>query len=154
LGKGENRGRWCIQLKEWKQRMGADEHQTLLERERLNAIGKRIIGCAYAVGNVLGAGFLEKIYENALAHELRKTGLSVATQFPISVHYDGVIVGEYLADLLVEQRILIELKAVKDLDDIHVAQCMNYLKATGLQVCLLINFGASRVVVKRIVNRF
>jgi GxxExxY protein len=106
------------------------------------------------VGNTLGSGFLEKVYENALAHELRKAGLTVKQQHSLKVHYDHVIVGEYAADLLVEGAILVELKAIRALDDVHFAQCMNYLKATGLQVCLLVNFGRPRVEVKRIVNQF
>ncbi|HEX9023562.1 MAG TPA: GxxExxY protein [Geobacteraceae bacterium] len=117
-------------------------------------ITERIIGCAYTVANTLGAGFLEKVYENALAHELRKAGLEAKQQFPVTVHYDGIVAGEYVADLLVEGNVLVELKAVKALDGVHMAQCMNYLKATGLRVCLLINFGAPRIEVKRILNGF
>jgi GxxExxY protein len=125
-----------------------------LSREELNEITRRVIGCAYAVSNGLGAGFLEKVYENALVHELRKAGLQVEQQAPIDVYYDGVIVGEYVADLLVEGEVLIELKAVKALDDIHRAQCLNYLKATGRRICLLINFGNPRVEIERIVLNF
>ena len=102
----------------------------------------------------MGAGFLEKVYENALAHELRKLGICVEQQAAIEVRYDNVIVGDYVADLVVERSVLVELKAVKALDDVHFAQCMNYLKATGLKVCLLINFGFPKVQVKRIVNNF
>jgi len=112
-----------------------------------------IIGCAYRIANVLGNGFLEKVYENALAHELRKRGLQVEQQRAIPVYYDKVVVGDYFADLLVEGNILVELKTVKNIEDVHRAQCIHYLKATGLQVCLLINFGAPRVQIKRIVNR-
>ena len=129
--------------------MSNDEH-----REELNKITEKIIGCAYAVASCLGSGFLEKVYENALAHEIRKTGMVVLQQHGIQVIYDTVIVGEYVVDLLVEQSILIELKAVKTLDNIHQAQCMNYLKATGYHVCLLINFGSPKIEVKRIVNQF
>ena len=123
-------------------------------RLELDQMTEKIIGCAYAVSNTLGSGFLEKVYENALAHELRKTGLTVAQQHDILVRYDGVVVGEFTADLLVEERVLVELKAAKALDDIHAAQCLNYLKATGLHVCLLLNFGKPRVEVKRIVLSF
>jgi len=111
-----------------------------------------IIGCAYNVANVLGNGFLERVYENALAHELRKKGLLVEQQHPMSVQYDGVTVGEYLADLLVEAKVLVELKAVKQIEDIHKAQCINYLKVTGLEICLLINFGTPKVQIKRLMN--
>jgi len=111
-----------------------------------------IIGCAYAVANTLGHGFLEKVYENALAHELHKKGLRTEQQTAITVYYDRVVVGEYVADLLVEGNILIELKTIKQIDDVHKAQCLNYLKATGLGLCLLINFGVPKVQVKRIIN--
>ncbi len=117
----------------------------------LNSISERIIGCAYRVSNTIGSGFLEKVYENALAHELRKSGLGVEQQKPIQVLYDGIVVGDYMADLLVEKCVLVELKAAKGLDEIHFAQCLNYLKATGLGLCLLINFGTFKVQVKRIV---
>ena len=120
--------------------------------ERLNELTRRIIGCAYAVSNELGAGFLEKVYENALQHELGKAGLCVQQQQPIQVHYDGIVVGEYLADLVVESAVLVELKAVKAFDDVHFAQCINYLKATGMQICLLLNFGQPKIEIKRFVN--
>jgi GxxExxY protein len=115
-----------------------------------NKIIEKIIGCAYQISNSLGVGFLEKIYENALVHELRKNNLVVQQQFPIRVNYDGVIVGDYTADLLVENNVLVELKAVKELDKVHEAQCINYLKATGFKVCLLINFGKSKIDVVRL----
>lgn len=123
-------------------------------RLELNKITERIIGCVYMVGNTLGNGFLEKVYENTLAHELRKAGLQVVQQYGIQVHYDGIVVGEFAADLLVERCVLVELKAVKALDEIHMAQCLNYLKATGLSVCLLINFGQPKVQIKRLVKNF
>jgi GxxExxY protein len=99
----------------------------------VNRLSERIIGCAFRVLNTLGAGFLEKVYENALAHELRKNGLAVAQQQGISVRYDGIVVGEYAVDLLVEEIIIIELKAIKALDNAHMAQCLNYLKAADLR---------------------
>jgi GxxExxY protein len=120
------------------------------ELEKLNPITEKIIGCSYAVGNALGAGFLERVYENALAHELQKTGLKVQQQHPIKVWYDDIVVGDYVADLLIEDCILVELKAVKALDEIHSAQCLNYLRATGLRLCLLLNFGNRRVEIKRL----
>lgn len=122
--------------------------------EELNRITERVIGCAYTVSNTLGTGFLEKVYENALAHELRKNGLAVAQQHPIKVLYDGVVVGDFVADLLVEHEVLVELKAVKAFDDVHLAQCLNYLKATGRSLCLLLNFGTPKVQVKRVVRDF
>jgi len=96
-------------------------------------------------------GFVEKVYERALVHELGKAGLAVSQQYPMTVRYDGVVVGEFTVDLLVEQSVLVELKAAKAIDDIHRAQCLNYLKATGLHLCLLLNFGKSRLEIKRIV---
>lgn len=114
----------------------------------LNRITEVIIGCAYKVANELGCGFLEKIYENAMVIELRNAGLSVVQQHSVVVRYQGQIVGEYTADLFVEGRVLVELKAVRNLDDAHTAQCLNYLAATGAAICLLINF-AKRVEVKR-----
>jgi GxxExxY protein len=129
--------------------MNADERRLKLDR-----ITERIIGCVYTVSNILGSGFLEKIYENALTLELRKNGLKVKQQHGIQVRYDGVVVGEFAADLLVEDKVIIELKTTKALDDIHMAQCLNYLKATDLTVCLLVNFGQPRAEIRRIVSNF
>jgi len=132
--------------------MHTDKHRfvNLEELDRFNPITEKIIGCAYTVSNILGAGFLEKVYENALAHELIKAGLKVQQQVPIQVRYDGLVVGDYLADLLVEDCVLVELKAIQGLEDVHKAQCINYLKATGLRLCILLNFGTMRVEIKRI----
>jgi len=123
-------------------------------RLEINRITRQVIGCCFKIANALGPGFLEKVYENSLAHELRKQGLHADQQFPVPVAYDGAIVGEYVADLLVERSVLVELKAARELEDAHMAQCMNYLKATGLRICLLVNFGRPRVQIKRIVNNF
>lgn len=106
-------------------------------------ITKKIIGCAYTVHNTLGAGFLEKVYENALKIELEKTGLTVKQQVPINVYYEGQVVGEYYADLWVDEQVIIELKAVQNLSKIHEVQLVNYLTATGLETGLLLNFGQS-----------
>jgi GxxExxY protein len=129
---------------------GSLEPQINTDDPSLNKLSERIIGCAFAASNALGVGFLEKVYENALAHELRKAGLPVQQQYAMSVRYDGVIVGEYIADFLVDKLILVELKVVRAIDDIHVAQSMNYLRATGLRLCLLMNFARPRVEIKRI----
>lgn len=129
--------------------MDADER-----RSELNRITEAIIGCAFRVSNTLGAGFNEKVYENALAHELRKAGLQAAQQHPARVMYDGIEVGNYVCDVLVEDCVLVELKAVAQLANEHLAQCMNYLKATGLSVCLLINFGKPKIEIKRVVRDF
>jgi GxxExxY protein len=114
------------------------------KRQELNRITEKVIGCVYKVSNTLGSGFLEKVYENALALELQRAGLQMGQQQNIQVRYAGAVVGDYVADLLIEEKVLIELKAVKALDDIHVAQCQNYLKATGQVICLLVNFGKSK----------
>lgn len=115
-----------------------------------DALTEAVLGCAFRVANGLGPGFLEKVYENALAHELRKAGLKVEQQAPITVTWDAVVVGNYLADLMVEGTLLVELKACKALEDIHLAQCLNYLKATAIHTCLLLNFGTSKLQIKRL----
>ncbi len=96
--------------------------------DRLNELSEKIIGAAFEVSNILGTGFLEKVY------------------------YKNKLVGDYIADILVEDEILVELKTVKEFDEIHLAQCLNYLRITGLKLCLLINFGKPKVEIKRIVN--
>ena len=121
------------------------------DETELNHLSKVIIGCALTVANTLGLGFLEKVYENALASELRKAGIAVAQQHGVVVLYDGVVVGEYAVDLLVEESVVVELKAVMALNDVHRAQCVNYLKATGFRMCLLLNFGGPRLEIKRLV---
>jgi len=120
-----------------------------MDTDEINLLTEKVIGCAYKVGSKLGCGFLEKCYENALACELRRAGLRVDQQLQLRVWYDEVVVGEYVADLLIENVLLIELKAIQSLEAIHSAQCINYLAATKFPLCLLINFG-KRVDVKRI----
>jgi len=120
-------------------------------RAELDALSNRIIGCAFAVANALGSGFLEKVYENALAMELRMAGLGVEQQRGITVTYKGSVVGEYFVDILVEGAILIELKTVRALDRAHRAQCINYLRGTGKHLCLLFNFGTPRLEFQRVV---
>ena len=120
----------------------------------INSVTEKVIGCVYRVSNTLGAGFLEKVYENALAIELEQSGLRVEQQLPVRVLYKGHVVGDFAADLLVEDRVIVELKAARTLDEVHAAQCVNYLRALNLKVCLLVNFGRSRAVIKRIVRDF
>ncbi len=115
-----------------------------------NKLTEKIIGCAYTISNTLGSGFVEKVYENAFTHELRKNGFEVQQQFPIEVNYDGIVVGKFFADLLVDEIILVELKAVSNLDSNHIAQSLNYLRATGLETCLPINFGQPRIQVRNL----
>jgi GxxExxY protein len=117
----------------------------------LNRLSKVTIGCALAVANTLGSGFLEKVYENALAYELRKAGIAVAQQHGVVVLYDCAVVGEYTVDLLVEGAVVVELKVVMALNNVHRAQCVHYLKATGFRMCLLLNFGSPRLQIKRLV---
>ena len=104
-------------------------------------ITSKIIKAFYTVYNTLGYGFLEKVYENALVHELAKQGLNVGQQIPIQVYYDGMIVGEYFADLLVEGCVILELKAAECISDQNEAQLLNYLRATHVEVGLILNFG-------------
>jgi GxxExxY protein len=121
------------------------------DRTNLNGITEQVIGCAFTVANAMKCGFSEKVYENSLAHALVKNGLLVQQQFGITVYHDGVVVGTYTGDLLVEGVVLVELKAVKTLDPAHIAQSLNYLAATGLPLCLLLNFGKPRLEIKRLI---
>ena len=116
----------------------------------VNEITQKIIGYAYTVSNTLGIGFVEKVYENGLVHLTRKSGFRVAQQHPIKVTFDGIVVGEFFADLFVEERVLVELKAVSMLMPEHTAQALNYLRASGAEVCLLINFGNPKIEIKRL----
>ncbi len=116
------------------------EHQQLTET---------IIGCAMKVHSALGPGFLESVYQNALAHELRKAGLRVECESPIAVRYDGIVVGDFSADMLVEGWIMVENKAVQALASAHEVQLVNYLTATGIDIGLLLNFGADKLQFKR-----
>lgn len=121
-----------------------------MDEQGLDKVTEKIIGCAYQVSNVLGIGFVEKVYENAHVHQIRKKGLKVHRQYPIKVVYDGVSVGEFFADIFVNELVIEELKAVSSLNNEHIAQGLNYLKASGLQICLLINFGRSKIQVRRL----
>lgn len=128
-----------------------DERMGEMPSLDVNVITQKIIGCAYDVSNTLGTGFVEKVYENALVHRIRKnTEFVISQQHSIKVVYDNVVVGEFFADLLVAERVLVELKAVSSLNQEHMAQALNYLRATGLEVCLLINFGRSKIEIKRL----
>ncbi len=113
-------------------------------------ITEQIIGAFYDVYNQLGFGFLEKVYENALAIELKERGHNVRQQFGILVRYRGQIVGEYFADLVIDEKVLVEVKSVRKLLDVHEAQLLNYLKATPYEVGLLLNFGREADVQRRV----
>jgi len=119
--------------------------------ESLDQIVEATVGAAYEVSNVLGAGFLEKVYERALARELVLRGLRVRSQVSYPIAYKQQCVGEYSADLLVEDQLLVELKCVDCFCSEHVAQCINYLKAARLRLALLIDFQKPKVEWKRII---
>lgn len=116
-----------------------------------NELSQRVIGCAFEVSNTLGAGFFENVYEKALCVELEKSGLNFQCQKSVIVKYKDILVGEYITDIVVEDRLLLELKAVKSLYSEHEAQLMNYLKATGLSYGLLLNFGKPKLGIKRMI---
>jgi GxxExxY protein len=123
-------------------------------RVELDRITEKIIGCIQQVSKILGAGFVEKVYGNALFFELQQAGLQVAQQHRVEVRYKGMLVGDFVTDFLVDERVIVEVKAVRAFDEIHSAQCLNYLRATGHRVCLLVNFGTSKAGIKRIVHNF
>lgn len=112
------------------------------------------VGAAYEVANALGCGFLEKVYERAMIRELTSRGFSVKGQVAYAVLYKGFCVGEYFADIVVENRVVVELKCVDQFSKEHLAQCLNYLKASGLRIALLVNFQRPKVQWKRVVNDF
>jgi GxxExxY protein len=114
-------------------------------------ITETIISCGMKVSNALGAGFLEKVYENALVLELKKIGLKAEQQKKIAVMYEGSVVGDYFADVLVNDQVIVEVKALKGINESHHAQLLNYLKATGMRVGLILNFGTPRMGIKRMV---
>jgi len=113
---------------------------------------EQVISAIYDVSNVLGAGFLEKVYEKALVRELALRGLKAETQVRFAVNYKGQGVGEYVADIVVEDELVLELKCVDQFSNEHMAQCINYLKSSGKKVALLVNFQKPKVQLKRIVN--
>ena len=111
----------------------------------------KIFAAAIQVWKTLGYGFLEKVYENALAIELREHEMVCEQQKPIKVHYSGYIVGDYMADIVVDGKIILELKSARAIDDAHIAQTLNYLKAAGLRLGLILNFGPEKMESKRMI---
>ena len=111
----------------------------------------KIRGAIFEVNRILGHGFLEKVYENALMIELPKRGLSAECQVPIEVEYKGEIIGEYFADIIVDGQVILELKSIDSLQKVHEAQLLNYLKATGYRIGLLVNFTYPKAEIKRFV---
>lgn len=121
------------------------------DRAEMNLLTEKVIGAVSEVSNTLGCGFLEKVYERALVRELTLRGVKAEAQVGLTVRYKGDEVGEYLADLLVEDVLVVELKCVQNLANEHAAQCLNYLRASGRTTCLLVNFQKPKVEYKRIV---
>ena len=117
-------------------------------------LSEETIRIFYKVYNKLGYGFLEKVYENAMMIDFRKSGINVASQSPIEVTYEDEIVGEYFADILVDNKIIVEIKAAKSLTEYHHAQLLNYLKATDIEVGLLLNFGPKPEIKRKVFDNF
>jgi GxxExxY protein len=115
-------------------------------------ITQKIIGCAIKVHNTLGAGFQEVIYQRSLAIEMKKQQLLFKRELEIKIYYDNIEVGTRRVDFLVDNKVIIELKALSALDDIHLAQTLNYLEASKLEVGLLINFGTTKLQFKRLIK--
>ena len=136
--------------------MNADAAQMNVPRERarLNELSREVIGAAQKVSSTLGYGFLEKVYENALCVQLRRSGITVCQQIPLQVSYEGAVVGDYIPDLLVEDSLIVEVKAVSSLAVCHRHQCLDYLRAANLSLGLLLNFGRAHLEVGRVVYRF
>ena len=126
--------------------MNTDEHG-------FAALTEQVLGAVFEVSNTLGAGFLEKVYQRALIHELRLRGIRAAAEVSVPVTYKGRNVGQYYADILVEDVLVLELKCAERLSSEHMAQCLNYLRASGRTLCLLVNFQKPKVEWKRIVHR-
>jgi GxxExxY protein len=122
------------------------------KRTPIDDLTEKINGAALNVQYRLGCGFLEKVYENALRCELVSRGLRVGQQVPYRVMYRESVVGEYLADLVVEDGVLVEVKACAGIDNIQRAQCINYLKASGLSVAMLYNFGTPKLEIRRVMR--
>jgi GxxExxY protein len=125
-----------------------------LERARLNHLSGIGIGAAQRVSSTLGYGFLEKVYENALCLELRKREIEAYQQFPLQVAYEGVVVGDYIPDLLIESCLIVEIKATPSIEKVHRQQCLNYLRASNLSLGLLLNFDHAHLEVGRVVHHF
>ena len=124
------------------------------ELKVLESITERILGAAFEVSNTIGAGFLEKVYVRALLRELTRRGIPAVHHAPFEVTYKGFSVGQYFADILVQDLVLVELKCADRFAPEHTAQCLNYLRASGLNACLLMNFQKPKLDWKRIVNGF
>lgn len=131
--------------------MNTDSSEKITEKLLEADLTERILEAAFKVSNTLGCGFLEKVYENALVVELSRMGISLEQQKTLKVDYDGAVVGDYFADLVANRRVIVEFKASNQLDPVHEAQLLNYLKATGIRVGLLLNFGRPKLQYRRMV---
>ena len=120
----------------------------------LDSLTERVVGAVFEVSNTLGAGFLEKVYQRALLAELRLRGMRAAGEVSYGVNYKGQVVGEYFADIVVEDVLVLELKCVERLGSEQMAQCLNYLRVSGLKLCLLVNFQRPKVELRRVVSGF
>jgi GxxExxY protein len=120
----------------------------------LDSLSEKVLGAVFEVSNTLGAGFLEKVYRRALIRELSLRGIRATGEASLSVMYKGQSVGDYFADVLVEDALVVELKCAERLSNEHTAQCLNYLRASGLTLCLLVNFQKPKVEWKRVVLGF
>jgi GxxExxY protein len=125
-----------------------------MNADSINSLTERVLGAVFEVSNTLGAGFLEKIYQRALLRELSLLGIRATAEASFTVTYKGHAVGEYFADILAEDVLVVELNCVERLSSEHTAQCVNYLRASGRTVCLLVNFQKPKVEWKRIVHGF
>jgi GxxExxY protein len=153
--------RWTIRVHLVKQAVNIFQYKEAVDlvtdeenmtKDEYDEITQKIINCAFIVSNTLGPGFLEKVYENAMTIELQKANLDAKPQFPIKVFYDNICVGDYYADLMVNDEIIIEIKTVRAIEGIQIAQLLNYLKATNKKLGLILNFAKPKVEIKRIVN--
>lgn len=122
------------------------------EEYKFSAITEKVIGCAMKVHSTLGNGFQEVIYQRALAIEMGKAGIEFAREVEMPIHYDEQEIGTRRADFLIDEKILVELKALTHLEDVHIAQVLNYLEAYKLEIGLLLNFGSKRLEFKRLTN--
>jgi GxxExxY protein len=122
-----------------------------LESERINQLSNKIIGHVIKVHKALGPGFIEKIYSKALAYELEKSKIKFSREKPVRVKYEGLLLGEHRLDFLIEDEIILEVKAVAEINNFHMAQALSYLKAIGRKLCLLLNFSQAKLEIKRVV---
>ena len=144
---------WTLENTEGTEGESAQASGHVDARYKHSDLTDKIIRCAYQVHATLGCGFAEKVYENALAAELSDAGLSVVQQRPIEVCYNGRNVGDYLADVVVEEKVIVEVKAVSGIDRVHEVQLVNYLKATHIEVGLLLNFGRELQIKRKIFDQ-